>query len=104
MVPQPKWLDRKAYKREWKRIQHTLAEEKNEELLKRLEKNNRDFGDLLGHHRRMESLNVPKSAINAKRYDRVRKQASCLYYSLNWTFTQPCGCQLPHTANLQLEF
>ena len=51
----------------------------------------------------METLRVPKAAGNAKSYDRIHECAKSLYNTLKQTFMWPCGCAVPHKANLRLE-
>jgi hypothetical protein len=102
-VFQPKWLDYKKYKREWERVGLSLTEEKNELFLKRLEKNNSDLEAVLGHHLRIEALRFPRSSTNAGRYERIRDGACDPYNALRKNLALPCGCSMPHIANLQLE-
>jgi hypothetical protein len=69
-----------------------------------MEKNNGDLEMLLGQSLRLETAKPPpKSTNNAKRYERVRNHAKNIYNMLRHGFTQPCGCPIPHYANLQLE-
>ncbi len=59
---------------------------------------------LLGQSLRLESAKPPpKSTNNAKRYERVRDHAKAIYSILRHGFTQPCGCPIPHYANLELQ-
>ena len=53
----------------------------------------------------MESLRVPKKPSNhAKYYERIQNCAKSLYNTLKQSFTTwPCGCSIPHKANLRLE-
>ena len=83
----------------------TLSDTANEMLIQRLEQSNVDLRDLLGHGLRMESLRVPKKpSTNAKYYERIHDCAKSLYNTLRQSFTTwPCGCSMPHKANLRLE-
>jgi hypothetical protein len=59
---------------------------------------------LLGQSMRLEAAKPPpKSTNNAKRYERVRDHAKAVHNILRHGFTQPCGCPIPHYANLELE-
>ena len=53
----------------------------------------------------MESLKVSKrSSYNARYYERIHECAKSLYNILRHSFTSwPCGCAVPHKANLRLE-
>ena len=83
----------------------SLSEDANGSLIQRLEESNKDLRELLGHGLRMESLRVPKkSSSNAKYYDRIHEYAKSLYHIFRQSFTTwPCGCSVPHKANLRLE-
>lgn len=81
----------------------SLSEATSETLIQKLEQNNKDIGDLLGHSLRMESIRVPKSASNAKHYELIQECARSLYSILKKTFTLPCGCSAPHKASLRLQ-
>lgn len=83
----------------------TLSDTTNDALIQRLEQSNVDLRDLLGHGLRMESLRVPKKpSNNAKYYERIHDCAKSLYNTLRQSFTTwPCGCSIPHKANLRLE-
>lgn len=83
----------------------SLSEDGNDSLIQRLEKGNKDLGELLGHGLRMESLRLPKkSSSNANHYTRVQECAKSLYNIFKQSFTTwSCGCSVPHKANLRLE-
>ena len=83
----------------------TLSDTTNETFIQRLEQSNVDLRDLLGHGLRMESLRVPKKpSNNVKYYERIHDCAKSLYNTLRQSFTTwPCGCSIPHRANLRLE-
>ena len=83
----------------------TLSDTTNEKLIQRLEQSNLDLQVLLSHGLRMESLRVPKKPSNdVKYYERIHDCAKSLYNTLMQSFTTwPCGCSIPHQANLRLE-
>ena len=68
-----------------------------------MDKNNKDLGDLLGHSVRMAAMRPSKASNNVKHYERVRDHAKNLYNNLKQSFEMPCGCSLPHYANLRLD-
>ena len=74
-------------------------------LIQRLRQGNEDLKDLLDHGLRMESLRIlKKSSNNVKYYEQVHDCAKSLYSILRHSFTTwPCGCSIPHKANLRLE-
>ena len=100
---QPQWIDRKVYKREWKRVRLNLTEAENEDLLNVMGRNNRDLGQLLGHQRRMAALRTPKLLKSAKTYKKFRANAGSLHKALFSNLTQDCDCAISHTANFQIE-
>ena len=69
-----------------------------------LDKINKDIEDLVGHSQYMSTTRPRKTAAHAKKYEDVRKHAKTLYNALKHTFMWPCGCTVPHSANLCLEY
>ncbi len=100
---QPEWVNFKAHKRQWKKLQLSLLDGTIKELLEHLDKGNKDIADLVGHSQHMNTVRPSKATTRARRYDDIRKHARDLYGALRHAFARPCGCTLPHNASLCLE-
>jgi hypothetical protein len=90
-----------SFKREWRRLRLSLAEERIESLLDRLGKSNSDLSELMQQSKQVESLRAAK--LGPAKYDQFQDHARTLYRALNRSLTRPCGCLVAHMASLQLE-
>ena len=103
-IQKPKWADYKLYKREWKRVQFSLRGDRIEALLKKIRDVNDDLKTISWPDSRIEVIRRPNSSNSAKEYEKIRDHANNLFEVLEHTFTQHCGCVMPHNASLRLEY
>ena len=78
-------------------------EKETENILKSMEKHNRDLGVLLGHKKRMAPLRAARGSAHAEKYCCIRQDAERLHRIMNKALTSHCACEAIHTASLRLE-
>lgn len=77
-----------------------MAEENNQ-MLKDMDKRNKDIETLLGRKKRMDPLKAPSS--HAGKYQRLRRNTEGLFRAVSKGLTANCSCLATHIASLKLE-
>ena len=65
---------------------------------------NYDLKEISQPNSQKENKKLPDSSKSAKNYEKIREHATNLFEVLEHTFTQDCGCEIPHNASLRLEY